>query len=91
MMRRSPLQGRIPKEVHMQDYRLCVECAKLQYDIVCVFEKLIGIATVQLEAFRADDGAKFARLDTELRVTIAEKERRIGALRHHRSENHPPN
>jgi len=72
----------------MQDHSLCIECAKLQYDVVSILEKLIEIETVQLEAFRADDTAKFVRLDRELELAVGEKERRIGALRQHRIDHH---
>ena len=72
----------------MQYHDLCVECAKLHYDVVTVLEKLIEIETVQLVAFRADDTKKFAQLDQELELAVGEKERRIGALRQHRIELH---
>jgi hypothetical protein len=72
----------------MQNHRLCIECAKLQYDVVSILEKLIEIETVQLEAFRADDTDRFARLDRELELAVGEKERRVGALRQHRFDYH---
>jgi hypothetical protein len=72
----------------MQRYLLCIECAKLQYDVVSILEKLVEIESMQLAAFRADDISKFERLDMELEAAIDEKERRIGALKQHRNEYH---
>jgi hypothetical protein len=72
----------------MQDDRLCVECAKLQYDVVSILEKLIEVEVMQLEAFRRDDTTAFARLDKVLELAADEKERRVGALRQHRTEYH---
>jgi hypothetical protein len=65
------------------------ECAKLQYDVVSILEKLVEIEGMQLAAFRANDISKFASLDLEVKAAIHEKERRISALRQHCCEHHP--
>ena len=63
----------------------CSELARLRAEVENVLGNLAQIVTLQLELFRSGDKS-WHDLDTQLELTIGEKERRIGALRQHVKE-----
>jgi len=65
---------------------MCAEYLLLEGEVQKILEKLTGLTTKQLDAFRAGDHTWFAQLDKKLELTVGEKERAIGALRQHARE-----
>ena len=69
---------------HLKDIvSRCPEYDKLTAEVDEILKKLVDTTTLQLEIFRSKKPGEFMRVDKELELLVGEKERRIGALRHH--------
>lgn len=61
----------------------CAEHDQLAARAHACLEKLHQLTREQLESLEAGEDQRFMRIDREVETTLGEKERAIGALRHH--------
>lgn len=64
----------------------CQQYDELASNVDHILEQLVGMATMQLELFRAKKPRDFRDIDRAIENVVGEKERRIGALRQHAAE-----
>jgi hypothetical protein len=64
----------------------CPEYDRLVSKVENVLGNLAQLTTMLLDLFRTGDYSACSRLDSQLELTVGEKERAIGALRQHMTE-----
>jgi hypothetical protein len=68
---------------------VCPHADRLQNEVQAISQKLAALTSAQPEEFQQGDNAWFMRLDTELKFTVGEKERRNGSLRNRSARPNP--